>query len=85
MNLFDVYPLYDITPVKAKDVFVTDSNGVEYLDFYGGHGVISIGHSNPYYVSKLKEQLNAISFYSNAVKNPLQIELAKKLGDLSGL
>ena len=84
MNLFDVYPLYDITPVKAKDVFVTDSNGVEYLDFYGGHGVISIGHSNPYYVSKLKEQLDAIGFYSNAVKNPLQIELAKKLGDLSG-
>ena len=84
MNLFDVYPLYDITPVKAKDVFVTDSNGVEYLDFYGGHGVISIGHSNPYYVSKLKEQLDAIGFYSNAVKNPLQIELAQKLGDLSG-
>ncbi len=84
MNLFDVYPLYDVTPVKAEDVFITDSDGHEYLDFYGGHGVISIGHSNPHYVSKLKEQIDAIGFYSNAVKNPLQTELAKKLGVLSG-
>ena len=84
MNLFDVYPLYDVTPVKAEDVFITDSDGHKYLDFYGGHGVISIGHSNPHYVSKLKEQLDAIGFYSNAVKNPLQTELAKKLGVLSG-
>ncbi len=84
MNLFDVYPLYDVTPVEAEDVFITDSNGHKYLDFYGGHGVISIGHSNPHYVSKLKEQLDAIGFYSNAVENPLQTELAKKLGVLSG-
>ncbi len=84
MNLFDVYPLYDVSPVKANDVFITDNKGNKYLDFYGGHGVVSIGHSNPHYVSKLKEQLDAIGFYSNAVQNPLQIELAKKLGELSG-
>ncbi len=84
MNLFNVYQLYDITPVKATGVFVTDDKGVEYLDLYGGHGVVSIGHSHPYYVSKLKEQLDAIGFYSNAVKNPLQDELAKKLGEVSG-
>jgi len=84
MNLFDVYPLYDVTPVEAEDVFIIDSNGNKYLDFYGGHGVISIGHSNPHYVLKLKEQLDAIGFYSNAVKNPLQAELAKKIGVLSG-
>ena len=84
MNLFDVYPLYDVVPVKAEDVYITDSNGHKYLDFYGGHGVISIGHSNPHYVSKLKEQLDVIGFYSNAVKNPLQNQLAKKLGDLCG-
>jgi len=84
MNLFDVYPLYDVTPVKAQDVFITDAKGDKYLDFYGGHGVISIGHSNPHYISKLKEQIDAIGFYSNAVKNPLQNELAQKLGVLSG-
>ncbi|MDH5413539.1 MAG: aminotransferase class III-fold pyridoxal phosphate-dependent enzyme [Flavobacteriaceae bacterium] len=84
MNLFDVYPLYDVTPVKAKGITITDNKGLEYLDFYGGHGVISIGHSHPYYLSKLKEQLSSIGFYSNAVQNPLQIELAKKLGVLSG-
>lgn len=83
MNLFDVYPLYDVTPVKGRNVIITDSKGDKYLDFYGGHGVISIGHSNPHYVTKLKEQLEAIGFYSNAVKNPLQNQLAKKLGDLS--
>ncbi len=69
MNLFDVYPLYDVTPVKAEDVFITDSDGHKYLDFYGGHGVISIGHSNPHYVSKLKEQLDAIGFYSKSITN----------------
>ena len=84
MNLFDVYPLYDVTPVKAKGITITDNKGLEYLDFYGGHGVISIGHSHPYYLNKLKEQLSSIGFYSNAVQNPLQIELAKKLGVLSG-
>ncbi|MGB5462640.1 MAG: aminotransferase class III-fold pyridoxal phosphate-dependent enzyme [Aureibaculum sp.] len=84
MNLFDVYPLYDVTPVKANGITITDNKGVEYLDFYGGHGVISIGHSHPYYLRKVKEQLALIGFYSNAVQNPLQTELAKKLGVLSG-
>ena len=84
MNLFDVYPLYSITPVKALDCIITDENGVEYLDLYSGHGVISIGHSHPEYVNRLKEQLDKIGFYSNAIQNPLQVELAKKLGELSG-
>ncbi len=84
MNLFDVYPLYSITPVKALDCIITDENGVEYLDLYSGHGVISIGHSHPKYVDKLKNQLDKIGFYSNAIQNPLQVELAKKLGKLSG-
>ena len=84
MNLFDIYPLYDVTPVKANGITISDNNGVEYLDFYGGHGVVSIGHSHPYYLRKIKEQLDSIGFYSNAVQNPLQIELAKKLGVLSG-
>lgn len=84
MNLFDVYPLYNITPVKAVDCTITDENGVEYLDLYSGHGVISIGHTQPHYVEKVKEQLNAIGFYSNAIQNPLQVELAQKLGELSG-
>jgi acetylornithine aminotransferase len=84
MNLFDVYPLYSITPVKALDCIITDENGVEYLDLYSGHGVISIGHSHPEYVNRLKNQLDKIGFYSNAIQNPLQVELAKKLGELSG-
>jgi len=85
MNLFNVYPLYDITPVKAVDCTITDINGVEYLDLYSGHGVISIGHTQPDYVEKLKNQLDHLGFYSNAIQNPLQVELAKKLGKLSGL
>jgi acetylornithine/N-succinyldiaminopimelate aminotransferase len=85
MNLFDVYPLYNITPVKALDCTITDENGVEYLDLYGGHGVISIGHTQPDYVAKIKNQLDQLSFYSNAIQNPLQTELAQKLGKLSGL
>jgi acetylornithine/N-succinyldiaminopimelate aminotransferase len=85
MNLFDVYPLYNITPVKAVDCTITDENGVEYLDLYGGHGVISIGHTQPDYVAKLKNQLDKLGFYSNAIQNPLQVELAEKLGKLSGL
>ncbi|MFV8361504.1 aspartate aminotransferase family protein [Flavobacterium sp. LS1P3] len=85
MNLFDVYPLYNITPVKALDCTITDEKGVEYLDLYGGHGVISIGHTQPDYVAKLKNQLDNIGFYSNAIQNPLQVELAEKLGKLSGL
>jgi len=85
MNLFNVYPLYDITPVKAVDCTITDNNGVEYLDLYSGHGVISIGHTQPDYVEKLKNQLDHLGFYSNAIQNPLQVELAQKLGKLSGL
>ncbi len=83
MKLFDVYPLYDVTPVSAKGIVVTDDKGQEYLDFYGGHAVISIGHSHPHYVKRLKDQLDKIGFYSNSVKNPLQEELADKLGRLS--
>ncbi len=84
MKLFDVYPLYNITPVSAKGIVVTDDKGQEYLDFYGGHAVISIGHSHPHYVKRIKDQLGKIGFYSNAVQNPLQEELATKLGILSG-
>jgi acetylornithine aminotransferase len=84
MKLFDVYPLYDVTPVKAKDCIVYDDKGVEYLDFYGGHGVISIGHSHPTYVSKTSEQVATLGFYSNAIQNPLQEELAEKLGAFCG-
>ncbi|MFD1614609.1 aspartate aminotransferase family protein [Gelatiniphilus marinus] len=84
MSLFDVYPLFDITPVKAKDVFVYDKNGIEYLDLYGGHAVISIGHSHPEYVSSLSNQLNHIGFYSNSIQNPLQVELAQDIETLSG-
>lgn len=84
-HLFDVYPLYDIEPVKAQGSYLWDKNGTEFVDLYGGHAVISIGHCHPYYVSKLTEQLNQISFYSNSVKIPYQEELAVKLGELSGL
>lgn len=84
MNLFDVYPLYDVTPVSADGIVVTDDKGQEFLDFYGGHAVISIGHSHPHYVRRIKDQLDKIGFYSNAVKNPIQEELAEKLGKLSG-
>ena len=83
MNLFDVYPLYNVTPVSAKGIVVTDDTGQEYLDFYGGHAVISIGHSHPHYVKRLKDQLDKIGFYSNAVQNPLQVALAHKLGEAS--
>ncbi len=84
MNLFDVYPLYPITPVKALDCIITDDKGIEYLDLYSGHGVISIGHSQPEYVAKVSAQLAQLSFYSNAIQNPLQVELAEKLGRMSG-
>ncbi|MBD0851614.1 aspartate aminotransferase family protein [Maribacter arenosus] len=83
MKLFDVYPLYDVTPISAKGIVVTDDKGQEYLDFYGGHAVISIGHSHPHYIKRLKDQLDNIGFYSNAVQNPLQVKLATKLGKLS--
>ena len=84
MKLFEVYPLYDITPVSAKGTVVTADDGAEYLDLYGGHAVISIGHSHPHYVKRLKDQIDQMGFYSNAVQNPLQVQLAKHLGRLSG-
>ncbi|GAB2766472.1 aminotransferase class III-fold pyridoxal phosphate-dependent enzyme [Rhabdobacter roseus] len=83
-HLFDVYPLYDIEPVKAEGSYLWDKQGTRYTDLYGGHAVISVGHAHPYYVEKLTQQLRAISFYSNSVQIPLQEELAEKLGTLSG-
>lgn len=85
MDLFNVYPLFDIEPVKAEGSFVIDKNGQRYLDLYGGHAVISIGHSHPHYVATISSQLERIGFYSNSVQNPLQKELAKKLGNISGM
>ncbi|MEM9856741.1 MAG: aminotransferase class III-fold pyridoxal phosphate-dependent enzyme [Bacteroidota bacterium] len=84
MKLFDVYPLMDIELVDANDCYVIDSTGQEYLDLYGGHAVISVGHGHPHYVKKIQGQLNKIAFYSNSVINNLQTELADKLGELSG-
>lgn len=84
MNLFDVYPLNDITIVKAKGSYVWDDNGNQYLDLYGGHAVISIGHTHPHFVQRITEQLNKIGFYSNSVHIPLQEELANKLGKITG-
>jgi acetylornithine/N-succinyldiaminopimelate aminotransferase len=84
MNLFDVYPLFNITPLKAEGCWIWDDRNEKYLDLYGGHAVISIGHSHPHYVNSLSEQLGKISFYSNSVKNPLQEKLAEKLGAISG-
>ncbi|AMC11743.1 acetylornithine aminotransferase [Lutibacter profundi] len=84
MELFDVYPLYSVTPVKAEGAYVWDENNTKYLDLYGGHGVISIGHTHPKYVKALSDQLSKIGFYSNSIQNPLQVELAQKLGKLSG-
>jgi len=84
MEIFDVYSLLDLEPVKAQGSYVFCDDGNRYLDFYGGHAVISIGHSHPHYVDKITEQLNNIGFYSNSVQNPLQQQLAAKLGELSG-
>lgn len=84
MSLFDVYPIYNITPVKALGAKVWDDKGQEYLDFYGGHGVISIGHSHPAYVKAISEQVSKIGFYSNSIQNPLQGNLGTKLTQLSG-
>jgi acetylornithine/N-succinyldiaminopimelate aminotransferase len=84
MELFNVYPLVNITPVKALGAKLWDDKGQEYLDFYGGHAVISIGHSHPHYVQRLTEQLQNIGFYSNSVQIPIQRELARKLGQVSG-
>jgi len=84
MNLFDVYPLFDITPVKGEGCYIWDQNGTKYLDLYGGHAVISVGHSHPYYINRITNQLNQIGFYSNSVQIPQQKELAEKLGQASG-
>lgn len=82
--MFNVYPLFDVAPVKGEGMYLYDEKGTQYLDLYGGHAVISIGHSHPYYVSKITEQLSKIGFYSNSVHIPQQQELATKLGELSG-
>lgn len=84
MNLFEVYPLFPIEPVKASGAYVYDKEGTEYLDFYGGHAVMSVGHSHPHYVAKINNQLNKIAFYSNSVINNIQVDLARKLGEISG-
>lgn len=84
MNLFDVYPVNDITIVKAKGSYVWDDKGEQYLDLYGGHAVISIGHTHPHWVKRIEEQLEKIAFYSNSVNIPLQKMLAEKLGKVSG-
>lgn len=85
MDLFDVYPLYDITPVKGEGAFVFDEKNTKYLDLYGGHAVISIGHSHPDYVKAICDQVKKLGFYSNSVKNPLQNKLAEKLEEASGV
>ena len=84
MNLFDVYPLWDIEPVRGQDTTLWDKNGEVYTDLYGGHAVISVGHCHPHYVKMLSDQLDKLGFYSNAVQNGLQKELAARLGKVSG-
>lgn len=84
MNLFNVYPLFDVTIVKGQGCKVWDDKGTEYLDLYGGHAVISIGHSHPHYVEMIDKQVATLGFYSNAVVNPLQHQLAERLGKASG-
>ncbi len=84
MHLFPVYPLFELEPVRGEGCYVYDKDDRSYLDFYGGHAVISIGHSHPHYVKRLQEQIARLGFYSNSVQNPLQEELAHKLGQLSG-
>ncbi|MCA0382154.1 MAG: aminotransferase class III-fold pyridoxal phosphate-dependent enzyme [Bacteroidetes bacterium] len=84
MKLFDVYPINDITIERAAGSYVWDNNGVQYLDMYGGHAVISIGHTHPHWVRRIEEQLNKIAFYSNSVRIPIQQQLAEKLAQVSG-
>src|SRR6201747_1457159 len=84
MKLFDVYPLNNIAITSAKGSYVWDAEGVQYLDMYGGHAVISIGHTHPHWVRRIEEQLNKIAFYSNSVIIPIQKQLADKLGEVSG-
>ncbi|MCI5084213.1 MAG: aminotransferase class III-fold pyridoxal phosphate-dependent enzyme [Saprospiraceae bacterium] len=85
MNFFEVYARYEVEPVYGKGAYVFDKNGTPYLDFYGGHAVISIGHGHPHYIQRIQDQLHQLPFYSNAVPNRLQDELAEKLGSVSGL
>lgn len=84
MKLYDVYPLFDVEIVKGRGCYVYDSQGTEYLDLYGGHAVISVGHSHPHYVEALTRQAQQLVFYSNSVVNPLQRELAARLGAACG-
>ena len=84
MKLFDVYPLFDINIVKGKGCHVWDDKGTEYLDLYGGHAVISIGHAHPHYVEMLGKQVATLGFYSNSVINELQQQLAERLGKVCG-
>ena len=84
MKLFDVYPLFDVNIVKGQGCKVWDDKGQEYLDLYGGHAVISIGHAHPHYIEKITEQVSKLGFYSNSVVNKLQVELAERLGRISG-
>ncbi|OJJ14848.1 aspartate aminotransferase family protein [marine bacterium AO1-C] len=84
MNLFDVYPSFNVEPVKGEGPYIWDKNGKKYVDFYGGHAVMSIGHSHPYYVQKIESQLRQLGFYSNSTQNPLQEAFAQKLAQMSG-
>jgi acetylornithine aminotransferase len=84
MKLFDVYPINNINIVRAQGSTVWDENGTPYLDLYGGHAVISIGHTNPHWVKRIEDQLNKIAFYSNSVEIPIQKELAEAMGRVSG-
>lgn len=84
MKLFDVYPINNIAIERARGSYVWDDSGTQYLDMYGGHAVISIGHSHPHYIKRLTDQLNKVGFYSNSVRIPIQEELANKLGEISG-
>src|SRR6476646_208722 len=84
MKLFDVYPINDITITRARGSYLWDNAGQQYLDMYGGHAVISIGHTHPHFVSRITHQLNQVAFYSNSIRIPLQQELAYKLGEVSG-
>ncbi|MBT5507215.1 MAG: aminotransferase class III-fold pyridoxal phosphate-dependent enzyme, partial [Flammeovirgaceae bacterium] len=84
MRMFDVYPRYDIDPVRGLGSWIWDQEGQKYLDFYGGHAVISIGHSHPHYIDRVQHQLRQLGFYSNSVQMPIQDELSQKLGEMSG-
>ena len=84
MNLFDVYSLYDIEPVRGEGSYVFTADGTRYLDLYGGHAVISVGHAHPLYVSAISDQVSRLGFYSNSVQNSLQQKFADLLGRITG-